>query len=237
MKSRVVNLMMFVLLSLSVTFLNAQDQPVVEVEENNTVKEEVLEAYCDEYKPYRWGVQFSPSVLQLKNLETLESDIVGTGYSVGLVYDRYLKNTSLLLNTGIGFGSYKVSYEVENLKSTTPNVMNNQVSYLEIPINLKYRTPALKEGVKGFGLVGATNKLLITGTNSIENTENGTEEVLESDLTKYNVGLNIGGGLEFSLPNCKTLTVGASYNKALLSMKTVDLMQLNTLQVQVGLNF
>ncbi len=193
--------------------------------------------------PYRLGLQLKTGILQLQNLQELRADKAGTTYSFGLMAERYIAGNNLTIQTGAELTNEKMEYlRTETITSKGEEVdrefvIHSSANYLTIPIGIRYRTPLIGEHSKSFISASVDNSILVLGMSSKKDNERGTDQILPKDLSRHNIGLTVGGGMEFALPNCKIASVGLQYKSNLKGTKTNEVVKTSTYQLQFGFYF
>lgn len=147
----------------------------------------------------RLGFELSPQITWLmSDDDRVESDGVLGGYNFGLVIDRffapnYAFTTGFFINTNGGKLNYREGTDV--LIANTPvkdvHKLTYRLKYLDIPIGIKLLTNGVDRN-RFYIQMGFTNQFMIK-------TNNGSGKNIKDEVRFYNIGYQLGGGLEHSL--------------------------------------
>lgn len=193
---------------------------------------------------YRIGLNLESGLSRLTNLQDLDVQNSGSGFAAGVSFEKFVIGKSLTITSGVNWANRKMSYttdiadESKNAETgdTRSLEVTNQGSFVEVPVGIKYRAPLIGNGIKPYATAGVTNQILVKGSTVHKLEATGTQEQFASDLNKYNLGLTIGAGLEFSL-GCRTFTAGVQAKRGLKAVKSAQLYQSNSYGVQIGYFF
>ncbi len=186
-------------------------------------------------KRTRLGFLLSPQISWLNSdHESVNSNGSKFGYNFGLLVDHffdtnYAITTGLTINTSGG----KLTYDLQDMDGNAYTSNETyQLKYLEIPLGLKLLTNEFHRSrfYGQFGLYGQFNIKAVD-----ENGKSRTDQIKSFDM-----GYNLGGGIEYSIGGDTFLTFGLLYHNGILDATNhylSDKTHLNRLVFQFGVIF
>jgi hypothetical protein len=173
----------------------------------------------------RLGFTLTPAAVALKPQESgVERNSGRAGISFGIMADFPLDQSGLYniasglqittagsklkYDAGIGLDDYKQNPAEYNLKLT----------YIEIPFALKLRTDS-RDGIGFWGQFGTYLDFPVRGRADIVSLTNTYDKVnVLRDINPINMGLLIGGGIEYPLGDRLTGVVGLNYQNGFVDI-------------------
>lgn len=208
-----------------------------------------------ESKGFRFGLQFSPQLDWMKNQDKLtNASGVKFGFNYGLVADfsiaqRYAFATGINISQNSGTIQYNDTVMFNSFDKDTfmigTKVSFAKIQYVEIPLLLKLKTNEIGY-ITYFGQFGF-NLGLCTGvkgsiSDPLNSTHNKVDENLGPDISPFNLSLNIGGGIEYSLSKSTAFVTSLSFHNGFLDItdspknyKTKSI--LNQIELRLGILF
>ncbi len=162
---------------------------------------------AQDFKRTRLGFLLSPQISWM-NSDDSSVDSNGSlfGYNFGLMVDRffdqnYAFSTGLTINTTGG----KLTYNTE-----TEGKINStfKLKYLEVPLTLKLLTNDYHRS-RYYGQFGLFTQFNIKASDNDSNSRN-------DDVKMFDMGYQLGGGIEYSLGGDTYLTVGLTFANSFL---------------------
>lgn len=167
------------------------------------------------------------------------------GFDYGIEGDIFMGSERYALTTGLTVSSiggsltYKgpVVFSGKSLPAGT--TADYYLRYLEIPLVLKLRSKDFNR-TRLYAQFGLNNWLNIKAKGS---TSDGSfhNETIEGEVKFLNIGLNVGGGIEYDLGNKNYLTAGLIYTGSFFDATTnqtvTDNATLNSLRIRLGFVF
>ncbi|WP_430810923.1 MULTISPECIES: porin family protein [unclassified Carboxylicivirga] len=184
-------------------------------------------------KRTRLSFVLSPQISWLNSDEaTVDGNGNLFGYNFGLVMDRffapnYAFTTGLTVNTTGGKLEYTASEVVPATHNTT-----YRLKYLEVPLALKLLTNEFHRS-RYYGQFGLSTQYNIK-------TNDGDGNSINSEVKFFDMGYQIGGGMEYSLGGSTYMMLGLIYNGGFMDVtdhKVDDKATLNRLIIQFGIIF
>ena len=172
-------------------------------------------------------------------------NLLGFGYGVeGDIFlrsDSYMIVTGLTVSTVGGSLVYNTSIPFRGKVLPAGTTIDYFLTNLEIPLAMKMRTRHFNRTCY-YAQFGLTNWLnLKTKATSNENGASSSMEPVKNEIRFYNLGLNVGIGLEYDLGHGNALTGGIIYSAGFLdSTKNSginDETTLNVIRFRVGFVF
>lgn len=208
-----------------------------------------------ESKGFRFGLQFSPQLVWIKNQDKFtNASGVKFGFNYGLVADfsiaqRYAFATGINISQNSGTIQYNDPVMFNSFPQDTfqigTKVSFTKIQYIEIPIVLKLKTNEIGY-ITYFGQFGFNLGLNTGVKGSISDPKNSThnkvDENLGPDISPFNLSLNIGGGIEYSLSKNTAFITSVSFHNGFLDItdspknfKTKSI--LNQVELRLGILF
>ena len=162
----------------------------------------------------RLGFELSPQVSWLmSDDDKVDSDGLLGGYNFGLMIDRffapnYAFTTGFFINTTGG----KLLYEdgadivIGNTLYNDKHQLTYRLKYLDIPIGVKLMTNEMARN-RFYIQMGFTNQFLIK-------TNDGSGKNIKEEVRFYNIGYQLGGGLEHSMGGNLFLRTGLLFGSS-----------------------
>ncbi|MCT4589404.1 MAG: PorT family protein [Carboxylicivirga sp.] len=191
-------------------------------------------------KRTRLSFVLSPQISWLSSDNSaVEGDGNLFGYNFGVVMDRFFdKNyaftTGLTINTTGGKLSYDPATSMEIGGSTEANVTDAtyRLKYIEVPLSLKLITNEFHRS-RYYGQFGLYTQYNIK-------TNDGNGKSINSEVNFFDMGYQLGGGMEYSLGGDTYLMLGLIYGGGFLDVtdnKVDDKTTLNRFTFQFGIIF
>jgi hypothetical protein len=200
------------------------------------------------YSQKKFNLTFlaSPQVSWLrtdsKNSEE-SGGLLGFGYGVEgdffLSSENYAITSGMTVSTVGGSLTYRQSVPFSGKILPIGTKVDYYLTNLEFPVALKMRTRAF-DRFRYFAQFGLTNWLNIK---SKATTSDGSfqKERISGEIRFYNIGLNVGGGVEYDMGHGNALTGGLVYSNGFTDMTTNstinDIATLKALRIRVGFVF
>ncbi len=238
--------LIFLLILCCSTNVSAQEKAEETTKKEEIKKERQRKHSCKHYHaktPYRIGLTMKSGLIQLQNLQSLTATEMGSTFAFGIAAERYLAENSLTLVSGLELTNEQLQYDrtetvtYKGEDSERTFTMHSAGNYISVPLGIRYRSPLIMKRAKSYLSATVDNSFLILGSSSKEDPERGTDQIMKNDLTRHNIGLTMGAGFEFSLPNCKIASVGMQYKNNFKEVKTNEIVKANTYQLQLGFYF
>ncbi len=162
---------------------------------------------AQDYKRTRLGFLLSPQISWMTSDDSsVDSNGSLFGYNFGLMLDRffdenYAFSTGLTINTTGGKLTYNTEEEGE-INSTF------KLKYLEVPLTLKLLTNDFHRS-RYYGQFGLFTQFNIKASDNDGNSRS-------SDVKMFDMGYQLGGGIEYSLGGDTYLTAGLTYANSFL---------------------
>jgi hypothetical protein len=153
--------------------------------------------------------------------------------------ERYAINTGLTVSTIGGSLKYKIPVSFSGKSLPAGTTADYYLRYLEIPFTLKLRSKDFNR-TRFYAQFGLNNWLNIKAKGS---TSDGSfnRETINDEVRFYNIGLNVGGGVEYDLGNRNYLSAGIIYTGSFFDSTTnatiADNTTLNSLRIRLGFVF
>lgn len=186
---------------------------------------------AQDYKRTRLGFLLSPQISWMTSDDSsVDSNGSLFGYNFGLMVDRffdqnYAFSTGLTINTTGG----KLTYNTEEEGKINSTF---KLKYLEIPLTLKLLTNDYHRS-RYYGQFG-----MFTQFNIKASDEDGNGR--SSDVKTFDMGYQLGGGIEYSLGGDTYLTAGLTYANSFLDAtdyRIKDKVSLRRFLFQFGIIF
>ncbi|MCU4165954.1 porin family protein [Carboxylicivirga caseinilyticus] len=183
-------------------------------------------------KKTRLGFLLSPQISWMSSdANSVNSNGSLFGYNFGVLVDRffdtnYAFSTGLTINTGGGKLSYDATSELEKLNATY------RLKYIEVPLSLKLLTNEFHRS-RYFGQFGLYSQFNIKASDIDGNN-------ISSNVNFFDMGYQLGGGMEYSLGGNTFLTVGLIYYGGFLDVtdfRVTDKSNLKRFVFQFGVIF
>lgn len=207
-----------------------------------------------ESKGFRFGLQFSPQLGWTKAGDKFTNTSgVKFGFNYGLIADfsignNYAFSTGLNIsqtptviqhNDTIKFNSFETDTFLIGTKASY------KLQYIEIPLVLKLKTNEIGY-VTYFGQFGLNLGVATSAKGDISDplntSHNKVDENLGADISPFNLSLNIGGGIEYSLSKNTAFVTSISFHNGFLDIsdspknfKTKS--TLNQVELRLGILF
>jgi hypothetical protein len=167
------------------------------------------------------------------------------GFDYGIEGDVFLRSERYAITTGLTVSSiggsltYKVPVSFSDKLLPAGTSVDYRLRYLEIPFALKLRSKDFNRS-RFYAQFGLNNWLNIR---AMASTSDGSfrNETVNDEVRFINIGLNVGGGIEYDLGNRNFLTGGLIYTgsffDATKNSTVKDKTTLNTLRIRLGFVF
>lgn len=188
----------------------------------------------------------SPQIAWMKSgSKDVSSGSSHLGFDYGIEGDvflgseRYAINTGLTVSTTGGGLTYKIPVSFNGKPLPAGTTADYYLRYLEIPFALKLRSKDFNRS-RFYAQFGLNNWLNIKAKGS---TSDGSfnRETISDEVRLYNVGLNVGAGIEYDLGNRNYLSGGIIYTGSFFDSTTnrtvSDVTTLNSLRIRLGFVF
>jgi len=200
----------------------------------------------------RLGIIASPQLTWLKpNINAAENDGTKLGFKFGLNMDYYfLENysfsTALLINNSGGTIRY-YGVDIPFIADDSTCHFTNGVSvtykiqYIEIPVTIKLKTNQI--GYYTFYGQFGLHPMINISAKGNANQQSVKNANISREVNYFNVGYQIGGGLEYEIGNSFTLSAGLIYSNGFTDVTTNtpgrknDKTILNSVTLQIGFLF
>ncbi len=180
----------------------------------------VLISQGQPYQKYNFTVFAEPQLTWLqpdsKNIKAGGSKL---GFNGGLNFDNFFAE-NYALSTGVSINSMHGKVETETADSLqgytldVGDVTEYHLQYINIPIGLKFKT--IEVGYTRFyAHLGLDTYINIKAEADLPQ-EN--EVDMADQITWYNLGYYIGGGIEYSIGGTTALVAGIAYNKGFIDI-------------------
>jgi len=168
---------------------------------------------------------------------------LGFGYGVeGDIFlhsDSYMMVTGMTVSTVGGTLIYSKSIPFDGRVLPAGTIVDYYLTNLEIPLALKMRTRNFNR-TRYFAQFGLTNWFNVK-TKADSNNTLLQREVVRHEIRIYNVGLNVGSGLEYDLGHGNAITGGLVYSAGFIDSTNnsgiKDATTLNVLRLRMGFVF
>nr|WP_321453276.1 porin family protein [uncultured Carboxylicivirga sp.] len=183
-------------------------------------------------KKTRLGFLLSPQISWMSSDEAgVNSNGSLFGYNFGILMDRffdtnYALSTGLTINTVGGKLTYDATDDYEKTNATY------RLKYIEVPFSLKLLTNEFHRS-RYFGQFGLYTQYNIKATDGDNNSRS-------KEINFFDMGYQIGGGMEYSMGGSTFLTIGVIYKGGFLDVTDHlidDRANLKRLDIQLGVIF
>jgi hypothetical protein len=223
------NLIFFSLLALSYSMTMAQRFSV-------PVAERIVSFTFIASPQVSWMTSGSNEVINGKNHLGFDYGVEG---DLSLRSDRYLFSTGLTVSSTGGSLRYRIPVIFSDKSLPIGTTVDYHLKYLEIPLVLKLRSKDFNRS-RFYAQFGLNNWLNIKARAT---TSDGSfyDESVNDEVRLFNIGLNVGGGIDYDLGNHNYLTAGLVYTGSFFDTtnnSTVkDITTLNSLRIRLGFVF
>ncbi|MCX6239456.1 MAG: outer membrane beta-barrel protein [Bacteroidia bacterium] len=200
------------------------------------------------YSQKRFNLTFlaSPQVSWLKS-DSKESEgsggLLGFGYGVEgdffLASENYALTTGMTVSTVGGSIIYRSSIPFSGKILPIGTKVDYYITNLEFPLALKMRTKDFNR-FRYFAQFGLTNWLSIK-SRATTSDRSFIKERIRDEIRFYNIGLNVGAGLEYDLGHSNAITGGLVYSNGFTDVTTNaginDATTLKVLRIRLGFVF
>jgi hypothetical protein len=139
-----------------------------------------------------------------------------TGYQIGLVYQSMPKKSGLGCEVGVML-SQKGSTFTDSTDLTAITEGYNELSYVEVPFNLRYRLTLGFIGI--YGIAGIYGGYALSGEMVNETTNETQAESFQTFMDHVDYGYNLGAGVELF----KKIQFGGTWSQGLKNTATASL--------------
>ena len=200
------------------------------------------------YSQKRFNLTFlaSPQVAWMtSDSKEVKGDKSFLGFGYGVEGDFFLGNenysilTGLTVSTAGGSLLYNRSITFDGIQLPIGTKVDYILKYLEIPLAVKMRTKDFNR-LRFYAQFGLTNWINIksratTSDHSFE------KDAIKDEVRLYNIGLNVGAGVEYDLGHGNALTGGIVYSNGFTDVTTNstinDATTLKVLRIRMGFIF
>lgn len=207
-----------------------------------------------ESKGFRFGLQFSP---QLDWIKAQDKHTTSSGVKFGFNYGL-MADFSLASNYAIATGINISQNSADILYNDTLNMFNSfendsfpqgtktsyKLQYIEIPLVLKLKTNEIGY-MTYFGQFGLNAGINTKTRGTIDDPANKHDQINENlgpDISPFNLSLNIGAGIEYSLSKSTAFVASFSFHNGFLDIsdsvkdfKSKSI--LNQIELRIGILF
>ena len=200
------------------------------------------------YSQKRFNLTFlaSPQVAWMtSDSKEVKGDKSFLGFGYGVEGDIFLGNenysilTGLTVSTAGGSLVYRQPIEFGGTQLPIGTRVDYALKYLEVPLAVKMRTKDFNR-MRFDAQFGLTNWLNIK-TKSTTSDHSFEKESIRDEVRFYNIGLNVGAGLEYDLGHGNALTGGIVYSNGFTDVTTNstinDVTTLKVLRFRLGFIF
>ena len=200
------------------------------------------------YSQKRFNLTFlaSPQVSWLKSdSKEIRGDggFLGFGYGVEsdffLGSENYAVTTGMTVSTTGGSLVYRQPVTIGGVMLRAGTKVNYYITNLEFPLALKMRTRDFNR-YRYYAQFGFTNWFNIK-TKATSSDQSFEKEIIKNEIRFYNIGLNVGAGLEYDLGHGNALTGGLVYSNGFTDATTNrsinDATTIKALRLRVGFVF
>lgn len=167
-----------------------------------------------QYNDYRLGFEVSPQVTWLMgDDENIDTEGAMMGYNFGLIIDRhfapnYAITSGIFINTTGGKLNYKNGTPVEIGGTVHSDIhkLTYRLKYLNLPVGIKLMTNDMGRN-RFYAQMGLNNQFLIK-------TNNGSGKNIKNEVRFFNIGYQLGGGVEHSLGGNLFLKTGILFGSS-----------------------
>jgi len=170
---------------------------------------------------YRLTFLASPQVSWMSSgSKDISPDRSLLGFGYGVEGDFFLGNENYALTTGLTMSSvggsliYVPSINLDGKVLPAGTKVKYFIKYIEVPLVLKMRSKDFNR-TRIFAQFGLTNWLNVD-TKATSGDGTYQKEKVRGEVKLYNIGLNVGAGLEYDLGHGNSLTGGLVYSNGLL---------------------
>lgn len=170
---------------------------------------------------YRIGLHFSPNTTWVKVVEDYENTSSKIQYSWGVRMERNFEDRNYGYFGGIDLSKKGAKAEIKGDDGSIYE-MNYSAQYLEIPLALKMTTRPI--GQFSYWLnIGLVPNLKLSEDVSIESDNvDYTFDESKNYLTSFNMGLLVGGGIQYELTEGTDLIGGIQYHNGVTNNVNKD---------------
>ncbi|MCK4661545.1 MAG: PorT family protein [Bacteroidales bacterium] len=195
------------------------------------------------------GIGVNPQISWLKpdiSKVTNNGNKIGVGFGLNadiFFTKNYAFSTGLnIYNTG-GKLKFNDTVDIHTLDSTfeipAGSSVTYKLQYIDIPLGLKFKTK--KFGYFSYyGYVGIIAQINIAAKADVDDIF--SDVGISDEITFFNMGYNIGGGIEYSLGGSTALTAGLLYTNGFIDItsdenKSKDKTFINSMALRIGIIF
>jgi len=187
---------------------------------------------------FHFGLKATPTLCWLRvDAEGVKNDGIRIGFTYGLTTEfRIAKNYAFATGVDVSYrgGKYRV-----DLGSLGELKVTQRLQYLDVPIALKLKTNEIGY-IKYYGSFGFLPGVLIKANQDVDspNTSlipNSSKRSNQSDFSAFNMGLVVGGGLEYNVGGSTSFTAGLVYNNGFIDIWDMKDAQMNTDYITLNL--
>lgn len=242
------------LILLSGAFLNAQAQDHNQVQQialaeqavdnDQAEKEEMIPScqHSHEFDFMRIGLEYGQIIPnQQANINDNVTNI--KGQSIGVNTEFFVKGRSFLIGTGakvrmMSMNQAIVNDNSENNGQAAETQMFHEVNSLQIPLELKFRSPLLGQRSKINLSAGLAKDFhLFSNSFELENSENaGVRTKVDAQMKNQQFSATLGGGYELNL-GTRSIEIGLSYQMDIDNNQRETSLSANQLNAQLSFYF
>lgn len=153
--------------------------------------------------------------------------------------ERYSITTGLTVSSTGGSLTYKIPVSFSDKQLPGGTIVNYYLRYLEIPLAIKLRSKDFNR-TRFYAQFGLNNWLNIKNKASTSDRSFNNESI-NGEIRLFNVGINVGGGIEYDLGNKNAITGGIIYSGSFMDTTINPTVKenttLNSLRVRLGFVF
>lgn len=200
------------------------------------------------YSQKRFNLTFLASP-QLSWMKSDSKNINGNGSFLGFAYgiegdfflasENYAITTGMTVSTTGGSLTYRQSIPFDGKILPIGTKVDYYLTNLEFPFALKMRTKDFNR-MRGFAQFGLTNWFNIKARATTSD-HSFQKETIRDEVRFYNIGLNVGAGVEYDLGRGNAITGGLVYSNGFTDATTNnsvnDVATLKVLRIRLGFVF
>jgi len=206
-------------------------------------------AQSEDEQKFHFGLKASPSFSWLRvEAKDVKNDGLMVGFTYGLMTEfNITKNYAFLTGVDVSYRGGKYEQIVSNLideggvavvRSATLNRKQN-FQFIEIPLALKLKTNEIGY-MKYYGMFGFSPGMIVKASEKIESSNQAVQpdrgsRSNQSDFLAFNISLNVGLGIEYSLGGSTAFTGGIHYTNGLVDIWDLDKSQMRSDGITINL--
>ena len=181
-------------------------------------------SFGQDMKLFRFGLKIAPGIYwdNPDNSKEYESSGARAKFSYGLISEIQLSKI-IGIATGLEFNytSFGINYKNPTYYLGDPNLVKKRiysVNYIDIPATVKMKTPEIG-AMTYFGQFGFNVSIRLKGKALDSKADAEVPDVnVSSELAAMQLGLNVGGGVEYNLAGSTSLLISLNYHNGFTSV-------------------